>query len=179
MMMMKSTPRTTINQLQLIKRNSSNVSKNLNQFKDKFLEISQSNLKNQSKLIHQLQSKLPNLNSKLNTYLGCKSSFLLSFLFPIPQIHSHQNLICGRVLAYSQTVSYNLIFTKEVLKQVYLKENLTPPNLQEIKSAYTQFFRNSSSLNFWKTLVESGEWKRYGIYTLEAIGIFRFVNFLY
>lgn len=144
MMMMKSTPRTTINHLQLIKRNSSNVSKNLNQFKDKFLEISQSNLKNQSKLIHQLQSKLPNLNSKLNTYLG----------------------------SYSQTVSYNLIFTKEVLKQVYLKENLTPPNLQEIKSAYTQFFQNSSSLNFWKTLVESGEWKRYGIYTLEAIGIF-------
>ncbi|EGG10276.1 uncharacterized protein MELLADRAFT_33998, partial [Melampsora larici-populina 98AG31] len=73
---------------------------------------------------------------------------------------------------YSQTVSYNLIFTKEILKQVYLKENLNPPNLNQIQTAYLQWFKNSSSLQFWKSLIESGEWKRYGIYTLEAIGIF-------
>ncbi|KAH9810583.1 mitochondrial ATP synthase g subunit-domain-containing protein [Melampsora americana] len=146
--MMKSNAQI-INQIKstTFKRNSSNLTsmENLNQIKDKLIKLTQSNLKNQSKHLNQLQSKLPkNLNSKLNHSLA----------------------------SYTQTISYNLIFTKEILKQVYLKENLNPPNLNQIKLTYLQFFQNSTSLTFWKSLIDSGEYKRIGIYTLEAIGIF-------
>ncbi|EFP85571.2 uncharacterized protein PGTG_11927 [Puccinia graminis f. sp. tritici CRL 75-36-700-3] len=78
----------------------------------------------------------------------------------------------GLLGSYSQPVSQNYQFTKEVLKQVYIKENLAPPKLEQIKSSYHEILRNVSSLNFWKQSLESGDWKRLAVYGVEAVGLF-------
>lgn len=68
----------------------------------------------------------------------------------------------------------NLAVAREVGKQVYIAERLAPPtSVAEVQTAYRQLFSSASSLAWWRSTLESGEWKRVGIYALEAYGIFR------
>lgn len=61
---------------------------------------------------------------------------------------------------------------KEVLKQVYVVEKLAPPSLGQVTQTYANVYSNVQNMGFWRHLVESGEWKRYAIYGVEAYGIF-------
>lgn len=59
------------------------------------------------------------------------------------------------------------------MKQVYVSERLAPPtSISEITKAYQTIFKNAQDLNWWKGIVESGEWKRLAVYAVEAYGIF-------
>jgi F-type H+-transporting ATPase subunit g len=44
--------------------------------------------------------------------------------------------------------------------------------LATIRSAYEEFYHNASNPSWWRSILESGEWKRYAIYAVEAYGIF-------
>lgn len=37
----------------------------------------------------------------------------------------------------------------------------------------SSFFHSARDASYWRTLLQNGEWKRYGIYALEAYGIFK------
>ncbi|CAH7669123.1 mitochondrial ATP synthase g subunit-domain-containing protein [Phakopsora pachyrhizi] len=101
-----------------------------------------------SQLVNQFGSKLPELTGSL----GGRFNGLLG--------------------SYGGPFSYYFAVTKEVLKQVYIKENLAPPKLEQIKSSYQMLLQNAQSLNYWKQIISNGEWKRLTIYGLEAAGIF-------
>ncbi|KAI9619563.1 hypothetical protein H4Q26_014330 [Puccinia striiformis f. sp. tritici PST-130] len=107
-----------------------------------------------SDLANQYGSKLPGLSQKtgkhVNKMLGFKSS---QFPFPLSIDHSP---------AWS--------LSEEVLKQLYIKENLAPPKIDHIKSRYLE---NASFSNFWKQSLGSGDWKRLDVYGGEAVGLFR------
>ncbi|POW17132.1 hypothetical protein PSHT_06487 [Puccinia striiformis] len=102
-----------------------------------------------SDLANQYGSKLPELSQKIGKRVN------------------------GMLGSYSEPISHNYQLTKEVLKQVYIKENLAPPKIEHIKSSYQDIFKNASSLNFWKQSLESGDWKRLAVYGVEAVGLFR------
>ncbi|WAR55074.1 hypothetical protein PtB15_4B693 [Puccinia triticina] len=101
-----------------------------------------------SNLANQYGSKLPELSEKLGKRFN------------------------GLLGSYSEPVSHNYQLTKEVLKQVYIKENLAPPKIDQIKSSYQEILKNVGSLNFWKQSLESGDWKRLAVYGVEAVGLF-------
>lgn len=74
---------------------------------------------------------------------------------------------------YGESITYNFAVLKEVLKQVYIKESLAPPkSLSEITQAYRSLWEQGSSAQWWRNALASGEWKKVGIYALEAYGIF-------
>ncbi|KNZ53832.1 uncharacterized protein VP01_3123g3 [Puccinia sorghi] len=99
-------------------------------------------------LANQLGTKLPHLSEKLGKRLN------------------------GLLGSYSEPLSHNYQFAKEVLKQVYIKENLAPPKIHQIRSSYQEIMGNASSLTFWKQSLESGDWKRLAVYAVEAVGLF-------
>ncbi|GAA98869.1 uncharacterized protein L969DRAFT_76648 [Mixia osmundae IAM 14324] len=75
--------------------------------------------------------------------------------------------------AYREPLFYNAAVAREVLKQVYIAERLAPPSsVGEIRSAYETLFNRARDPQYWRSTIESGEWKRVAIYALEAIGIF-------
>ncbi|PLW56281.1 hypothetical protein PCANC_04093 [Puccinia coronata f. sp. avenae] len=78
----------------------------------------------------------------------------------------------GLLGSYSEPLAHNYQFTKEVLKQVYMKENLAPPKVEQVKAAYRELAANASSLLFWRQALESGDWKRLAVYGIEAVGLF-------
>ena len=59
-----------------------------------------------------------------------------------------------------------------MLKQVYVREKLSPPSLAQVASTYQSVFNNAKNVSYLRQLVESGEWRRYAIYAVEAYGIF-------
>jgi len=76
-------------------------------------------------------------------------------------------------IAYREPVVYNLAVLRELGKQVYISEKLAPPtNPQVIRQAYEEFYHKASDPSWWRSILESGEWKRYAIYAVEAYGIF-------
>ncbi|PVG04306.1 hypothetical protein CPB86DRAFT_869016 [Serendipita vermifera] len=79
----------------------------------------------------------------------------------------------GSLGGYREPIMYNLSVLKEVFKQVYIRESLAPPkSLSQITQAYRSLWERGSSVQWWRNALESGEWKRVGIYALEAYGIF-------
>ena len=40
-------------------------------------------------------------------------------------------------------------------------------------TADSSFFNSAKDLGFWRNLYESGQWKKVGIYAVEAYGIFK------
>lgn len=75
--------------------------------------------------------------------------------------------------AYREPVAYNLAVIREIGKQVYIAEKLAPPtNPQAIRDAYEEFYRKASDASWWRSILESGDWKRIALYALEAYGIF-------
>jgi len=74
---------------------------------------------------------------------------------------------------YREPVTYNLSVLKELLKKVYISESLAPPrSLEQITQAYRALWQSGSSVQWWREAVNSGGWKKVGIYALEAYGIF-------
>ncbi|KAK0537253.1 hypothetical protein OC835_001786 [Tilletia horrida] len=73
----------------------------------------------------------------------------------------------------SETVIYNLRVVGALAKQVYVAERLAPPTSTEtILSAYKSIWGFASNPASWSRLLQNGEWKKVGIYSVEALGIF-------
>lgn len=82
-------------------------------------------------------------------------------------------LVAPPTPAYREPIVYNLAVAREVAKQVYISEKLAPPtNLQDIRGAYEEFYNKASDASWWRSVLESGAWKKLAIYALEAYGIF-------
>lgn len=82
--------------------------------------------------------------------------------------------LSARPAAYKEPIVYNFAVAREVAKQVYIAEKLAPPtNLDTIRSAYEEFYSKGSSASWWRSIFESGEWKRVALYAIEAYGIFK------
>lgn len=74
---------------------------------------------------------------------------------------------------WSEPLSYNLKVAGSLLKQVYVAERLAPPtSVDVISSAYRSMWARARDPAYWARFVESGEWKKVGIYAVEAWGIF-------
>lgn len=74
---------------------------------------------------------------------------------------------------YSEPIKYNLSVASSIAKQVYVAEALAPPtSLHSITSAYRQIWSKASDKAYWAQLLTKGDWKRVGIYAVEAYGIF-------
>ncbi|EST06414.1 ATPase, F0 complex, subunit G, mitochondrial [Kalmanozyma brasiliensis GHG001] len=79
----------------------------------------------------------------------------------------------GLLGGYSEPIKYNLSVASNIAKQVYVAEALAPPtSVNSITSAYRQIYTHATDKAFWAKLLTKGDWKRVGIYALEAYGIF-------
>ncbi|GAA6037214.1 hypothetical protein JCM8097_008624 [Rhodosporidiobolus ruineniae] len=74
--------------------------------------------------------------------------------------------------AYKEPVLYNAAVAKELAKQVYVAEKLAPPSFAQVSYTFRQFAQQAPHLSFWQKLYESGEYKRWLLYAVEAYGIF-------
>jgi F-type H+-transporting ATPase subunit g len=63
--------------------------------------------------------------------------------------------------------------TRELLKQVYVKEGLQPPSIAAIREAYASIWSQVSNPGFVGGLIRSGDIGRVGIYGLQAYGVFK------
>ncbi|KAI6102228.1 hypothetical protein F5141DRAFT_1197168 [Pisolithus sp. B1] len=66
--------------------------------------------------------------------------------------------------SYRQPLLYNLSVTRELLRQIYIAENLAPP-----RTLWTRV----RDVGYWRTILSNGEWARVGVYAVEAYGIFK------
>ncbi|GAA5847358.1 hypothetical protein JCM3766R1_004689 [Sporobolomyces carnicolor] len=85
---------------------------------------------------------------------------------------SAQQTIGNALGSYKQPIFYNAAVAKEFAKQVYQAEKLSPPSFSSVSYAYQQFFRQAPHMSFWQKLYQSGEYKRWILYAVEAYGIF-------
>ncbi|KAF8625051.1 hypothetical protein AX15_005581 [Amanita polypyramis BW_CC] len=79
----------------------------------------------------------------------------------------------GLLGSYKQPFFYNFAVARELVKQVYRAERLSPPNFQTVQTAYSILFSRAASPAFWREAVVSGEIVRIFVYGLEAYGIFK------
>ena len=100
---------------------------------------------------------------RLSGLLGCKS---------FHQLHWPEGVLT-RAQAYKQPLFYNLAMARELLKHIYRAENLSPPSLGAIQTAYSTIISRAVSPAFWREAVVSGEILRIGVYGLEAYGIYK------
>ncbi|TFK35261.1 mitochondrial ATP synthase g subunit-domain-containing protein [Crucibulum laeve] len=75
--------------------------------------------------------------------------------------------------SYKDPLFYNLAVTREVLKQIYVKESLQPPSLAAVRTAYASIWSQVSNPAALRSLAQSGDIARVGIYGLQAYGIFK------
>lgn len=77
------------------------------------------------------------------------------------------------VSSLADTVTYNLRVAGSLLKQVYIAEGLAPPkSINVIREAYQAMYTRAIDPNYWTKMVNSGEWKKFAVYAVEAYGIF-------
>ena len=76
-------------------------------------------------------------------------------------------------VAYKQPLLYNLAVTREIIKQIYIRESLQPPSLSTIRSAYSSLWSQINTPGLMRTLFNNGEVGRLGVYGLQAYGIFK------
>ena len=96
-------------------------------------------------------------------YVVLASWFYLVILFTL----------LSRLVAYRQPLLYNLAVTREIIKQVYIREGLQPPSLFAIRSAYASIWSQITSPGLVRNLIQSGQFGRVGVYGLQAYGIFK------
>lgn len=54
-----------------------------------------------------------------------------------------------------------------------MAEGLAPPtSISSVTSAYRHMWSKASSQSYWAQVLTKGDWRRLGIYALEAYGIF-------
>ncbi|KAJ3928497.1 MAG: mitochondrial ATP synthase g subunit-domain-containing protein [Lentinula lateritia] len=76
--------------------------------------------------------------------------------------------------AYKEPVFYNFAVFREIVKQVYRAEGLSPPSsVDAVQSAYRTIWTNATSKVFWQKAINNGEIARLGVYAVEAYGIFK------
>ena len=95
---------------------------------------------------------------------------------------THSSPLFFRVgVAYKQPLLYNLAVTREIIKQIYIRESLQPPNLSTIRSAYSSLWSQINTPGLMRNLFKNGEVGRIGVYGLQAYGLFkvRFVSFFF
>ena len=76
-------------------------------------------------------------------------------------------------VAYRQPLLYSLAVTREVIKQIYIREGLQPPSLSTIRAAYASLWSQITSPGLVRNLVRNAEVGRVGVYGLQAYGIFK------
>ncbi|KAF8476498.1 mitochondrial ATP synthase g subunit-domain-containing protein [Gautieria morchelliformis] len=82
--------------------------------------------------------------------------------------------IANMLGAYRAPLSYNLSVARELLKQVYMAERLQPPlSLQTWSNAYTTLAQRARNPNYWREILNNGEYAKVGLYALEAYTIFK------
>ncbi|KAF8520255.1 mitochondrial ATP synthase g subunit-domain-containing protein [Hysterangium stoloniferum] len=82
--------------------------------------------------------------------------------------------ICGMLGAYRAPLAYNIAVAKELLKQVYVAERLQPPlSPQTWVETYTTLFQHARNPSYWREIVNNGQWKKVGLYGIEAYTIFK------
>lgn len=70
-------------------------------------------------------------------------------------------------------MTYNLRVAGSLAKQVYIAEGLAPPkSFSAIREAYQTMYTRAIDANYWSKMVNSGEWKKFALYGVEAYGIF-------
>ncbi|KXN90578.1 ATP synthase subunit g, mitochondrial [Leucoagaricus sp. SymC.cos] len=79
------------------------------------------------------------------------------------------NLLGG----YKEPLVYNFSVAREVVKRIYIGEALQPPSLSRFAEAYRQIWSNAIQAAYWRGLVQSGRVTQFGIYGLQAYGIFK------
>lgn len=77
-------------------------------------------------------------------------------------------------VGYREPIMYNLAVARELAKQVYVAERLAPPtSLGTVANAYSTLWSRASNMSYWQDLARTGEWKKVGVYGLEAYGIYK------
>jgi F-type H+-transporting ATPase subunit g len=76
-------------------------------------------------------------------------------------------------VAYKQPLLYNLAVTREVIKQIYIREGLQPPNLSTVRSAYSSLWSEITTPGLVRNLIQDAEVGRLCVYGLQAYGIFK------
>ncbi|UZJ54021.1 hypothetical protein CBS101457_003341 [Exobasidium rhododendri] len=77
------------------------------------------------------------------------------------------------VSSLTETVQYQLRVAGSLFKQVYIAEGLAPPKtFKTFSDAYKTMYERTIDPNFWTKLYNSGDWKKFAIYSLEVYGIF-------
>ena len=102
--------------------------------------------------------------------------FILFYLYYIVLLT--QLLFSPVGLAYRQPLLYNLAVTREIIKQVYIRESLQPPSLSTIRTAYSSLWSQIKTPGLIRSLFRTGEVGRVGVYGLQAYGIFK-VRFIF
>merc|ERR1712093_683064 len=86
------------------------------------------------------------------------------------QVSERANSMLG---SYREPIVYNFAVAREVAKQVYISEKLAPPtNLQDLRGAYEECYNPARDPAWWRSILESGAWKKIALYAVEAYGIF-------
>jgi F-type H+-transporting ATPase subunit g len=111
---------------------------------------------------------------------GCMFIFPVVFILYIDVLLTHFfPFFPGRgTVAYKQPLLYNLAVTREIIKQIYIRECLQPPSLSTIRSVYSSLWSQINTPGLMRTLFKNGEVGRLGVYGLQAYGIFK-VRFVF
>lgn len=73
---------------------------------------------------------------------------------------------------YADPIVYNLKVVGHIAKQVYIAESLAPPkSFGVVQDAYRTLYSRAVDASWWTKLIQSGQWRRVGIYAVEAYGI--------
>lgn len=74
---------------------------------------------------------------------------------------------------YADPLIYNAKVFGHIAKQVYIAESLAPPkSFAVVRESLQTLYRRAIDASYWQRLLQSGEWKKVGIYAVEAYGIF-------
>ncbi|EOR04663.1 hypothetical protein E3P92_01044 [Wallemia ichthyophaga] len=76
--------------------------------------------------------------------------------------------------SYREPLFYNAQVSKELLKQVYQAEKLSPPSsFSQVASTWSSILSKATQRQTYAQLLESGQWAKVGVIGLEAYGIFK------
>jgi len=82
--------------------------------------------------------------------------------------------LSGMLGSYREPLTYNLMVTRELMKQIYIAERLQPPlSLQLWVDAYSTLSQRARNPSYWREIIKSGQWATVGLYSIEAYFIFK------
>ncbi|GAA5836244.1 hypothetical protein JCM9279_002239 [Rhodotorula babjevae] len=88
-------------------------------------------------------------------------------------IQGVSNRVSGLLGVYREPVVYNAQVAKELAKQVYVAEKMSPPSFAQVSYTFRQFAQNAPHMSFWSEMYSSGAYKKVLLYAVEAYGIFK------